>query len=33
MQIDSSHAYASDSPVVAHRHPEYYTGPAKEAAG
>ena len=30
-QIDSCHAYASDSPVVAHRHPEYYTGPRKEA--
>lgn len=32
VQIDSCHAYASDSPVVKHRHPEYYTGPRKEAA-
>lgn len=33
MQIDSCHAYASDSPVVEIRHPEYYTGPRKETAG
>jgi hypothetical protein len=31
--IGSCHAYAPDSPVVAMRHPEYYTGPDKKAAG
>jgi hypothetical protein len=32
VQIGSCHAYAPDSPVVEKRHPEYYTGPRKEAA-
>ncbi len=32
MQIDSCHAYASDGPIVANRHPEYYTGPSKNSA-
>ena len=27
--IDSCHAWASDSPVVAKRFPEFYTGPKK----
>ena len=31
--IGSCHAYAPDSPVVAIRHPEHYTGPKKNAAG
>lgn len=33
MQIDSCHAYASDGPIVKKRHPQFYTGPRKEAAG
>jgi hypothetical protein len=31
--IGSCHAYAPDSPVVAIRHPEHYTGPKKSVAG
>ena len=31
--IDSCHAWASDSPVIARRYPEFYTGPKKEIAG
>lgn len=31
--IDSCHAWASDSPVIARRYPEFYTGPKKEVAG
>jgi len=31
--IGSCHAYAPDSPVVAIRHPEHYTGPRKNSAG
>jgi len=30
--IDSCHAWASDSPVIAKRFPEFYTGP-KKASG
>jgi len=31
--IDSCHAWASDSPVILRRYPEFYTGPKKEVAG
>lgn len=31
--IGSCHAYAPDSPVVAMRHPEHYTGPKNKPAG
>ncbi len=31
--IGSCHAYAPDSPVVAKRHPEYYTGPKNSTTG
>ena len=31
--IDSCHAWASDSPVIAKRYPEFYTGSSKKAAG
>jgi hypothetical protein len=31
--IDSCHAWASDSPVIAKRFPEFYTGPKKKTAG
>lgn len=30
--LNSCYAYAADSPVVAHRWPEYYTGPRQAAA-
>ena len=31
--LDSCHAWASDSPVVAKRYPEFYTGPKKATTG
>ena len=31
--IDSCHAWAADSPVIAKRFPEFYTGPKKATAG
>lgn len=31
--IGSCHAWASDSPVIEARYPEYYTGPGKRVAG
>ena len=31
--LDSCHAWASDSPVIAKRHPEFYTGPKKATSG
>jgi hypothetical protein len=29
MTLSSCHAWASDSPVIAKRFPEFYTGPKK----
>ncbi len=31
--LDSCHAWASDSPVIAKRFPEFYTGPKKTTTG
>ena len=31
--MDSCHAWASDSPVIAKRYPEFYTGPKKTTSG
>jgi hypothetical protein len=31
--LDSCHAWASDSPVIARRYPEFYTGADKKSAG
>lgn len=31
--LDSCHAWASDSPVIARRYPEFYTGSDKKTAG
>jgi hypothetical protein len=31
--LDSCHAWAADSPVIAKRFPEFYTGPKKAKAG